>query len=165
MYYNPILFDRSETIVEQFTINPTRKKYLIIFEQNEIKVIRAFIDEVQKKKIEHDLIVISGEVNQKEIQKILLQQKMGTQLYISSTWDKVAAIFSEAVEAGFTEDEIQTVIQGPKKKFLYCMKCFSLNEIQNEKEEECMHCEAMLEVGPFFSIVRKGYIGYPFIPL
>ncbi len=165
MYYNPVLFDKSATIVEQFTIHPVRKKYLIIFEQKESEDTRAFVNELQKKKIEHEFIVINGEVNRNEIKKVLLRQKMGTQLYISSTWDKAEVIFSEAVEAGFTEDEIQVMIQGPKKTFLYCMKCFSLNEIQNVKEAECMHCEAMLEVGPFFSVVRKGYIGYPFIPL
>ena len=44
------------------------------------------------------------------------------------------------------------------------MKCFEVSEVEEEaKIAECDHCSASLEIGPFYSIVREGYIGYPFI--
>lgn len=163
MYNSPILFDESSTIVEQFFIKPERRKHLIISEQQATDDVQRFMNDI-KREVEHESYEINEDVNLEKVTEVLFRQKMGTQLYIAANWNRAVDIFTAAVEAGFTEEEIQTVIYGPKRRYVYCMKCYSLNEINEEKKVRCFRCEAMMEVGPFFSKVRKGYIGYPFIP-
>ena len=60
---------------------------------------------------------------------------MGTQLYISAKWDDAVMIFSAAIEAGFSEDEIQTLISGEKRRYVYCMKCYHLQEVEAKKKQ------------------------------
>ncbi|WP_338751841.1 dimethylamine monooxygenase subunit DmmA family protein [Bacillus sp. FJAT-52991] len=164
MYNSPVLFDQSETITNQFSLHPVRRNHLIIFEQQSAKDISHLINYMKLEDIEHELYEIHESTHLEDLQAILNRQKMGTQLYIASQWDQAVAIFTAAEAAGFTEDEIQTVINGPKRRYVYCMKCYQLSEIGDEQEAQCSHCQAMMEVGPFFSKVRKGYIGYPFKP-
>lgn len=60
------------------------------------------------------------------------------------------------VEAGLSEAEIQTVIIGPKRRYVYCMKCFEVSEVEEEAEiAECDHCKASLEIGPFIQSYGK----------
>ncbi|WP_257352340.1 hypothetical protein [Pseudalkalibacillus decolorationis] len=164
MYNSPVLFDQSDTIVEKFTMQPERRKYLIISDQKKTDVVKHFMNDIEQQ-VQYESYEINGEADLEKVNEVLILQKMGTQLYIAADWDNAVDIFTAAVEAGFTEEDIQTVIYGPKRRYVYCMKCYRLNEINKEKEAQCSHCDAMMEVGPFFSKVRKGYIGYPFIPV
>ncbi|MGE5701638.1 MAG: dimethylamine monooxygenase subunit DmmA family protein [Clostridia bacterium] len=165
VYSNPVLFDQSNSIVEQFAVREDRRKLLIISaEPKEAEVVKQFVNQINGQK-EYELIEMTDESQIKKISEILDRQKMGTQLYISAKWEDAAAIFAAAVEAGFSEDEIQTRISGKKKRFVYCMKCFHLQEVQpEEKDIICDDCQISLEIGPFFSRERKGYIGYPYNP-
>lgn len=163
VHTSPTLFDQSITIKESFNLHPNRKKNLIITEQGDESKISEFLEKMQQENIYYELL----EASDLETMVIFLkEQTMGTQLYIVSTWDTATVIFEAAVIAGFTEDEIETMIVGEKKRHVYCMKCFELHEVKlDAKETQCPSCEAMLEVGPFFSKVRKGNIGYPFKPI
>lgn len=164
-YNNPVLFDKSETIVEKFTVRHDRRKLLIISaEPKEANIVQQFINEINGQK-EYELIEINDELQIKNISKILDRQKMGTQLYMLANWDDAVTLFAAASEAGFSEDEIQTLISGDKKRYVYCIKCYHLQEIEVEETETiCYHCQISLEIGPFFSRERKGYIGYPYNP-
>lgn len=163
MYNSPVLFDRSETIVDKFSIKLGKRKYLILSDTKEAKEVKDFIHQIESQ-MEYESVEINGASELEKLGEVLFRQKIGTHLYIYATWDNAVTIFAAAVEAGFTVEEIQTVIKGPKKRYVYCMKCYSLNEMKEEKEVRCSHCDAMMTIGPFFSKVRKGYIGYPFIP-
>ncbi|WP_428912422.1 hypothetical protein [Niallia sp. Krafla_26] len=160
-YSSPVLYDKSETLVEEFTLRVDRRKCLII---STVSNEDEFIFQISGRK-EFELVEVNGELNLDRISEILNCQTMGTQLYISAKWDDAVLIFTEAVEAGFSEDEIQTKITGKKRKHLYCIKCYHLQEIEPEvTDTTCYHCQIDLEVGPFFSKERKGYIGYPYNP-
>ena len=163
MYNSPVFFDQSETIVEKFSMQPERRKYLIVSDQKADGEVKHFLNYIEQE-VDYETFGIEEERTMKGIREVLLRQKMGTQLYIAANWNNAEAVFMEAVEAGFTEEEIQVVVYGPKRRYVYCMKCYSLSEIDEAPEVQCSHCEAHMEVGPFFSKVRKGYIGYPFIP-
>ncbi|MEK4027175.1 MULTISPECIES: hypothetical protein [Bacillaceae] len=163
MYNSPVFFDRSEAIVEKFSIQPERRKYLIVFDQKADHELKHFLNYIEQE-VDYETFEMAEERDREEIQEVLLNQKMGTQLYIATDWDNAEAVFTAAIEAGFTEEEIQVVVYGPKRRYVYCMKCYSLSEIDEAPEVQCSHCDAHMEVGPFFSKVRKGYIGYPFIP-
>ncbi|MEH7073374.1 hypothetical protein [Neobacillus drentensis] len=165
VYNSPVLFDQSKTIVDRFTVRHDRRKLLIISaEPREAGTIQQFTNEINDQ-IEYELIKINDELQLKNINEDLDRQKMGTQLYISAKWDDAVAIFSAAIEAGFSEEGIQTLIFGEKKRYVYCMKCYHLQEVEpKETDTICYHCQISLEIGPFFSIERKGYIGYPYNP-
>mgnify|MGYP001430065030 FL=1 len=162
VYNPPRLFAGSETLREEFDLPTNRKKALAIYEKKASNVIEPFLKDLESQGAQVQAIIIDEDTTNKDMNEVLYSQKMGTQLFIASDWHKARDIFDEAVEAGFTEDEIQTYITGEKSRDVYCMKCFSLTEIGTEEEEiDCGHCGAGLEVGPFFSKIRKGYIGYP----
>lgn len=165
VYNSPVLFDKSETIVENFSVRHDRRKSLIISAvPKEADTIRQFINEVKEQQ-EYELIEIMDELELKNLTEALERQKMGTQLYISAKWDDAVTIFTKAVEAGFSEDEIQTMIDGDKKRYVYCIKCYHLQEAEPEETDTiCHHCQISLEIGPYFSRERKGYIGYPYNP-
>jgi len=165
VYNSPVLFDKSETIVEKFTVRWDRRKLLIISaEPKEADIIEQFINDINGLK-EYEHIEMKDELQLKNISEVLDRQKMGTQLYISAKWDDAVTIFMAAIEAGFSEDEIQTLISGEKRRFVYCIKCYHLQEVEAEETDTiCYHCQISLEIGPFFSRERKGYIGYPYNP-
>lgn len=163
VHTSPSLFDQSVTLKDSFTLHPRRNKNLIIAERGLESEISEFLAEMEQKDIAHELYESS---DLETMAAFLKQQKMGTQLYIVATWDPAEIIFEAAIIAGFTEDEIETKIIGEKKRYVYCMKCFERSEVHVEdKEVQCPTCSAMLEVGPFYSKVRKGNIGYPFKPV
>ncbi|WP_203364558.1 dimethylamine monooxygenase subunit DmmA family protein [Bacillus sp. REN10] len=164
MYNSPVLYDQSETIKETLTLNEKRNKHLIIYDQQVVSDIKQVSAKGTEETSEYEYFEIKEGIDLQGLRTLLYGQKMGTHLYIASNWDHAVTVFTEAVEAGFTEDEIQTIIYGPKKRYIYCMKCYETSEISYDDEVQCSHCDAHMEVGPFFSKVRKGYIGYPFIP-
>lgn len=165
VYNSPVLFEKSETIVEKFTVRWDRRKLLIISaEPKEADIIEQIINDLNGLK-EYELIEMKDELQFNNISEVLDRQKMGTQLYISAKWDDAVTIFMAAIDAGFSEDEIQTLISGKKRRYVYCIKCYHLQEVEAEDTDTiCYHCQISLEIGPFFSRERKGYIGYPYNP-
>lgn len=165
MYNSPVLFDKSVTIVNQFTPRNERRKFVVISDQAGYEKAKSFTSEIAGT-VPVEYLSINGMQDKEEIKRFILSQKMGTQFYIAVAWNNAVMVFSLGVEAGLSEAEIQTVIIGPKRRYVYCMKCFEVSEVEEEAEiAECDHCRASLEIGPFYSIVREGYIGYPFIPI
>ncbi|WP_134704354.1 dimethylamine monooxygenase subunit DmmA family protein [Ammoniphilus sp. YIM 78166] len=165
VYNSPVLFDKSASMVEKFTVKQERRKLLIVSTlPKEADLIQQLLKEIKGQQ-EYELIEIHDEFPLKNIGEVLDRQKMGTQLYILAPWDEAVTIFTEAIEAGFSEDEMQTLISGEKKRYVYCMKCYHLQEVEAEETDTiCYHCQISLEIGPFFSRERKGYIGYPYNP-
>ncbi|MFD1707496.1 dimethylamine monooxygenase subunit DmmA family protein [Siminovitchia sediminis] len=162
VYSSPVLYDQSETITEALTLHSKRKKHLVIYDQKAVEDIKQFIDKHEEEELE--AMEIGDSIHLQDVRVLLYSQKMGTQLYIAAEWDHAVTIFDEAVEAGFTEDEIQVMIYGPTKRYVYCVKCYNTSETTYDETVQCPYCSAHMEVGPFFSKVRKGYIGYPFNP-
>ncbi|GIN89255.1 hypothetical protein J6TS1_11910 [Siminovitchia terrae] len=162
MYSSPVLYDQSETLKDELTFNNKRRKHLIVYDQKAAEDIIQTLDNHSHD--QYEALEIRDSTNLQDLRVLLYSQKMGTQLYIASDWDHAVTVFTEAVEAGFTEDEIQVIIYGPTKRYVYCVKCYNTSETTYDDEVQCPHCSIHMEVGPFFSKVRKGYIGYPFNP-
>lgn len=162
VHTNPSLYDKSVTLKNTFTLHPRRNKNIFLIEAGLEGEIVNFVEEVKQAEADYQ-IYESGNLD--SMVTLLQAQTIGTQLYIVANWDAAEVIFKAAIDAGFTEDEIQVRIIGEKKRYVYCMKCFQLNEAHpTDKQIQCK-CSAMLEVGPFYSKVRKGNIGYPFKPV
>jgi len=162
LYSSPVLFDQSETIKDGLTFNNKRKKHLIIYDQKAAEDVKLTLQTASHEEVE--TLEIIDSIDLQQLRVLLYSQKMGTQLYIASDWDHAVTVFTEAVEAGFTEDEIHVIVYGPTKRYVYCVKCYNTSETTYDDEVQCPHCSIHMEIGPFFSKVRKGYIGYPFNP-
>lgn len=159
MYNSPVLFYESETITNQLTPNAHFVKAAIICDE-------AFASDVEglKKSFYDTPVETLFYQDTTKIREFIAAQKMGTCFYLLGKWDDLVEIFTIAVEEGVSEAEIQVKIIGGKRKYVYCMKCFTPSEIDPEAENVQCACGAHLNVGPFYSKVRKGYIGYPFVP-
>lgn len=163
VHTNPSLYDKSVTLKEAFTLHPRRNSNVLVVESGLENEVTDFLTEINNNNKSHMLYLAS---DLETMTSLLESQLIGTQLYIVATWDTAKLIFEAAVDAGFTEDEIQTKVIGDKKRYVYCMKCFQLNDTTpKDKEIQCSTCSAMLAVGPFYSKFRKGNIGYPFKPV
>ena len=163
MYSRPVLFDQSPTVADAFSLLPGRKKIAVLFDESGRQQAEALLE--NKDTVPAVSLLVSEDTPSQQISEFIVSQKMGTQICIIAEWDTAYRIFSLTVAEGASEEEIQTLIIDQKKRFIYCMKCFNTSEIPiNESAVQCQ-CSAHLEVGPFFSKLRKGYIGYPFIPV
>ncbi|WP_298830846.1 hypothetical protein [uncultured Planococcus sp.] len=163
MYSRPVLFDQSPTLVDSFSLLQGRRKLAVLFDESGREQVEALMKNMDK--VPTASLLVSKDTPSQQISDFVAFQKMGTQICIVAKWDTAYHAFSLAVDEGASEEEIQTLIIDQPKRFIYCMKCFSTSEIpSNESAVQCQ-CSAHLEVGPFFSKLRKGYIGYPFIPV
>ena len=159
MYNSPVLFYESVTLTDQLAPNAHFVKAAIIcdavYKDEIVELQKSFYDTPVETVLYTDPLAV---------REFIAAQKMGTCFYLLGKWDDAAEIFSIAVEEGVSEAEIQVKIIGEKRKYIYCMKCFTSSEIDQHAETVQCNCGAHLNVGPFYSKVRQGYIGYPFIP-
>ncbi|GEK32794.1 hypothetical protein [Kurthia sibirica] len=160
MYNSPVLFFESTTLVEILSPKTHFVRAAIICPES----YKEYALELQRKF--HDTAAdIHYYSEPTQTREFIASQKMGVCFYVIGEWQPTATIFTIAVEEGVSEAELQVKIIGDKEKFVYCMKCFKDSQIPVDAKKVQCPCGAHLEVGPFYSIVRKGYIGYPFIPL
>ena len=177
LYNSPKLFDRSDCIVESFSINEKKQRYVLFSTFTGLEIMKAFIPTFEKK-YEWYVMLDHNQASPNETSKqdritylpiektadIMKKQKVGTQLYIAGDWKMVKEAFTFAIEAGFIEEEIQVYIVGEKERHTYCPSCYTLTAIQEEEEEfRCPSCNVMLVISPFYSKVRDGYLGYPYV--
>ena len=159
MYNSPVLFYESPTLTDKLTPNAHFVKAAIIcdeaFKEQAVALQKSFYDTP----VETFFYAEPGGVRD-----FITAQKMGTCFYLIGRWEEAEAIFAAGVEEGVSEAEIQVKIIGDKRKYIYCMKCFTPSEIDPGAEAVQCQCGAHLNVGPFYSKVRGGYIGYPFVP-
>lgn len=176
LYNSPRLYDQSKTIVESFRVNDSKRRFILIADQDGAGKVNEFLPSL-KKDMYHFYAVgdidcnsslhttpISQQDFETKLSDLLTKQKVGTQLYIAGKWEFVEKVFTDAVTAGFLEEEIQVYIHGSKECYTYCPSCYTLSAIHPEDEEsQCPSCGVMLVISKHYSRVRKGYLGYPYV--
>ncbi|MBT2692223.1 hypothetical protein J7E32_04365 [Bacillus sp. ISL-55] len=85
---------------------------------------------------------------------------MGTYLYISGSSDFVKRIQGAAMEAGFSQYDMQSHTIGPARKKLICCTCHGENEVLNQSDIVCGHCGEKLEVSDHYSRRLDAFLGY-----
>jgi len=181
LYNSPRLFDRSSCLVESFSHNEKKHRFVFFTTLSGLKKAEALIQTFGKtyelyvvheteqtlsaEGVEKDCVThLSAQDFLHNVAGIMKKQKIGTQLYIAADWEMAKEIFTTAIEAGFLEEEIQVYVVGEKERHTYCPSCYTLTPIQAEDEEvRCPSCNVMLVVSPFYSKVRNGYLGYPYV--
>ncbi|WP_397537179.1 hypothetical protein [Rummeliibacillus pycnus] len=159
MPQRPSLYDRSIVLTdESFICRESTKKILILREKD---------TQISKELFPKTIPVIEMVIpeNKEMIRQLIQSQTIGTHIFVLAPWDKASMVFDVCIEEGMAEEELQIQILGEKKKKVYCMKCYQLHEVKLDDTTTQCSCGTHLSVGPFFSALRKGYIGYPFLPI
>lgn len=155
----PRLYDGSIVITDSPFVCRESTKKMIVFREKDI----PFSKEQFPKNIPVKEVMIP---EKKEIIRQFIQsQTIGTHIFVLAPWDTASMVFDVCIEEGMSEEELQIQIIGDKKRKVYCMKCYQLHEVKLEATTTQCSCGAHLTVGPFFSALRQGYIGYPFQPI
>lgn len=159
MYNSPVLFDASSVLTDELIPNAYFTKAAIITDTPQEMRITRLQEALYDTPMQYHVLNTSA-----ELRKFISSQKMGTSFYVLASWENAVEIFDAAVEEGVSEVEIQVKLRDEPKRYVYCMKCFTSSEIARDAKKVQCSCGIHLEIGPFYSKVRQGYIGYPFVP-
>jgi dimethylamine monooxygenase subunit C len=150
-----------QTERRKFTFVPNRRKSLILAEETDMEAVNELLRELKNGGAAYSLID-AGE--KKEIADLFARQKIGTYLYLAGTPQRIKEWTAMAVEAGFTEEEMQTVCCGAEEQRLFCAHCHHIQTIGKEDSVRCSHCGMQLEVSSHYSRLHDAYYGYIQLP-
>ncbi len=94
------------------------------------------------------------------VESIVDGQLIGTKIFIAGSSSMVQQVKEIAINAGFTEEEIQSKEFGPKDEQVYCAKCYSYNKKPDKDEMTCAHCDTVLDISTHYSKKLGAYLGY-----
>jgi dimethylamine monooxygenase subunit C len=147
------------------------KKVLLFIEDdeflNEVNILDTLANQRIETKIHLNMDHVSAEkknlftpFSMNDVSSILYKQLVGTYLIIAGKSAFIQEIKELAYLAGFSENEIKSVVVGPKDEKVFCVKCYSSTLKQQAEEMRCSHCETTLEVSHHFSRRLNAYLGY-----
>ncbi|MEH7883388.1 dimethylamine monooxygenase subunit DmmA family protein [Bacillus sp. JJ1609] len=136
-----------------------KRKYLFCANAKGAEPLYILVNQAIEEKVPFDFLVIEHELDAFLI-LWLSQQKMGTYLYLSGVWEFVNRLKNLALEAGFSDHEMQLNVQGPVSKRVICCKCHGVNRVGNDQNITCAHCGVELEVSSHYSRRLEAYHGY-----
>ncbi|RSD22328.1 dimethylamine monooxygenase subunit DmmA family protein [Mesobacillus subterraneus] len=136
-----------------------KRKLLFCADPEGAEVCHRLAAQARKENVPFEFHILK-ECDEAFVQQWFSMQKMGAYLYISGKGDFVEKVKVRAMEAGFSEHEMQTAIIGPVRKRLVCCTCHGMNEWDDQDEIVCAHCGQQLEGSTHYSRRLGGYLGY-----
>lgn len=136
-----------------------KRKYLFCADSKGAESLCNLVHQAMEDNAPFDFLVIENE-SDSFCDFWFSQQKMGTYLYLSGKWEFVNRLKNLALEAGFSEYEMQMKVLGNIRKKLICCKCHGVNDVDEELHISCRHCGLKLEVSNHYSRRLEAYLGY-----
>lgn len=143
----------------ELSFNKGKRKYLFCADSKGAESLYFLVQQAMEVKVPFDFLVIENE-SDSFLDLWLSLQKMGTYLYLSGKWEFVNRLKNLALEAGFSEFEMQMKVMGSIRKKLICCKCHGVNDVDDELHITCKHCGLELEVSNHYSRRLDAYLGY-----
>ena len=143
----------------EFTFIKGKRKYLFCADRQGADSLYALVQKAMKEKAPFDFHIIDQETDS-FLDVWFNQQKMGAYLYISAQWEFVNRASKLALDAGFSDHEMQTKVSGPIRKKLICCKCHGVYDIDEDPHITCKHCGIELELSNHYSRRLDAYLGY-----
>jgi dimethylamine monooxygenase subunit C len=143
-----------------FSFKAGKRKFLFCADSEEARHLHNIVREAMDGNIPLDFQILQEEREESLVDEWFSIQKMGAYLYISGTSDFVKRIQSKAMEAGFSEHDMQSLTIGPAKKKLICCTCHGRNEVSDLHYVFCGQCGEELEVSDHYSRRLDAYLGY-----
>lgn len=144
---------------KEFSFTKGKRKYLFCADSKGANPLYILVPQAIESKVPFDFLVIEHE-SDSFLELWLNQQKMGTYLFLSGTWKFVNRLKNLALEAGFSDHEMQLNVQGPVSTRVICCKCHGVNDVEDELHIICIHCAVDLEVSSHYSRRLEAYLGY-----
>ncbi|NHM32278.1 dimethylamine monooxygenase subunit DmmA family protein [Neobacillus terrae] len=146
--------------MKEFLYTKGKRKYIFCADSKGAELLYNFVQQAMEDKVPFDFMII-GDKSDAFLEHWYSQQKMGTFLYLSGQWEFIKRLKKLALEAGFSEYEMQINIVGQISKKLVCCECYGVNEfIDDDLHLTCKHCGIVLEVSSHYSRRLEAYLGY-----
>ncbi|MBS8265418.1 hypothetical protein DYI25_13400 [Mesobacillus boroniphilus] len=143
-----------------FSYMEGKRKFLFCADSEGVRYLHILVRQAMDENVPFDFHILQEEREESFVNEWFSKQKMGTYLYISGTSDFVKRIQVRAMNAGFSEHDMQTFITGTIKKKLICCTCHGENEVLDSTHVVCVHCGQDLEVSDHYSRRLDAYLGY-----
>ncbi len=147
------------------TLEANKRKYLFITDELGSSTAFSLSRSCAAEDIPFELHYLSHENCQnlnslkKSLEENLCKQRMGTYLYILTSWDTLEPLSQLAEKSGFSASEMAKVGFGEKKKNVYCSCCQQLNKHITESVIACVYCGHELHVSEHYSRRLNAYLG------
>lgn len=146
-------------------IIPSKRKYLFLADQQGMTILNPIIEQAIANNDSFELVFLGKqnepESPQTDITHWLINQKMGTYLYVALPWKELNPIKLMIEKVGFSEEEYRSFGYGDKPRNVFCCRCHGITVVANEEVEiSCPHCHLLLEVTDHYSPLRDAYLGY-----
>jgi dimethylamine monooxygenase subunit C len=144
---------------QELTLIKGKRKYLFCTDAIGYESLSKMFKQTMAENIPFDYQIIDQEPDV-FIDTWFRHQKMGTYLYIAGHEEFVKRLQKLAMQAGFSQYEMQIIVVGTKSKSVICCKCYGVNEVKEERNIVCKHCGLELEVSDHYSRRLDAYLGY-----
>jgi dimethylamine monooxygenase subunit C len=149
---------------QQFIVQ-RKRKYLFLADQQGMTILNPIIEQAIINNDSFEVVFLGGKIDQEfpetDINQWLINQKMGTYLYVALPWGELNQIKLIIEEVGFSEEEYHSFGHGDKPRNVFCCRCHGITDLANEEVEiSCRHCHLLLEVTDHYSPLHDAYLGY-----
>lgn len=146
-------------IQQELSFSKGKRKYLFCADSQGADHLYGFVLQTIEGNVPFDFHIIEEE-SDSFLEHWFSQQRMGTYLYLSGQWEFVNRVKKLALEAGFSEFEMQMKVCGPVKKKVICSQCHAVHVVDDDLHITCKHCGLELEVSDHYSRRLDAYLGY-----
>jgi dimethylamine monooxygenase subunit C len=142
---------------DEITLVSGKRKYLFYADQIGMQILQPVIGKVKVLMLTYEM-AFEGE---HDLSMWLIEQKMGSYLYVAAPWSNLKSIKLLAEDIGFSAEEAHYIGYGDRRINVFCCRCHGLTESDGTVAEIiCRHCQLLLEVSDHYSSLREAYLGY-----
>lgn len=154
---------------DSIQIRPNFRKFMILADSfaSSSPVIRKLADDLADRKGSVELHEVEQfdstdfSASENEIYTLLSSQKMGTFLYIAGLTQKVANLQRIALDAGFSDSEMEVIFLGEAEKQIFCAGCQDIFKVDPKLTQiTCQNCGLLLTITDHYSPRLACYLGY-----
>ncbi|MCM3719906.1 hypothetical protein [Fictibacillus phosphorivorans] len=140
---------------------PGKRKYVICGDQEGLKQLSCLIERIKEEGLLHEIFVWEGHVEDSQLSNYLMDQKMGTYLYVAVPHRQLQKVKRVVEVTGLTDEEARYIGYGEKVIRVFCCRCHEVNEVTSHlKEIKCHQCKLELSVSDHYSVYHNAVLGY-----
>ena len=136
-----------------------KRKYIFCCNEEDVNIYQSILTQIKDENFPFQIIQITDS----DLKEKLLNQKMGTYLYIAAPWERQREIEQMLTSIGYSKEEYQYDGTGQKEISVFCCRCHGITKkvgIEIDEEITCSHCQLRLVVSDHYSSLRNANLGY-----
>jgi hypothetical protein len=142
-----------------FTFVEGKRKYLLYTDHTGAESVEPLIRTLLHRRLPFEWHVAEG-MKEADMTYWLSSQTIGTYLYLAGKRELVETGRTAAYEAGYSDDEFQTLLVGEPMTRIFCTVCEQLSLVPKKAQVICAQCKAPLSVTDHFSPRLQAYLAY-----